>query len=73
MMSGETGDLEIDGKTIHRVLATDWLLGRYTMIDYWLLIADVQWALGCEREMRTILLTIHNKIQLFFIFVAYIK
>ena len=30
MMSGETGDLEIDGKTIHRVLATDWLLGRYT-------------------------------------------
>lgn len=21
---------EIDGKTIHRVLATDWLLGRYT-------------------------------------------
>lgn len=26
MMSGETGDLEIDGKVIHRVLATDWLL-----------------------------------------------
>ena len=30
MMSGETGDLEIDGKTIHRVLASDWLLGRCT-------------------------------------------
>lgn len=28
MMSGETGDIEIDGKTIHRVLAYDWLLGR---------------------------------------------
>ena len=28
MMSGDTGDLEIDGKTIHRVLETDWLLGK---------------------------------------------
>ena len=28
MMSGETGDLEVDGITIHRVLASDWLLGR---------------------------------------------
>ncbi|MGN0220509.1 MAG: ATP-binding protein [Prevotella sp.] len=28
MMSGETGDVTIDGKTIHRVLAKDWLLGR---------------------------------------------
>ena len=28
MMSGETGDLEVDGMTIHRVLASDWLLGR---------------------------------------------
>lgn len=28
MMSGETGDIEIDGKTIRRVLAYDWLLGR---------------------------------------------
>lgn len=28
MMSGDTGDLEIEGKTIHRVLATDWLLGK---------------------------------------------
>ena len=28
MMSGETGDLAIEGKTIHRVLASDWLLSR---------------------------------------------
>ena len=28
MMSGETGDLEVEGKIIHRVLAVDWLLGR---------------------------------------------
>lgn len=28
MMSGETGDIVIEGKTIHRVLAVDWLLGR---------------------------------------------
>ncbi|MGN0230444.1 MAG: hypothetical protein ACI4BH_11610 [Muribaculaceae bacterium] len=27
MMSGETGDLVVDGKTIRRVLAVDWLLG----------------------------------------------
>ena len=28
MMSGETGDLKIEGKIIHRVLARDWLLGK---------------------------------------------
>lgn len=25
MMKGETGDIEVDGKTIHRILAVDWL------------------------------------------------
>lgn len=28
MMNGETGDIKIDGLTIHRVLACDWLLNR---------------------------------------------
>lgn len=28
MMSGEAGNLEIDGKTIRRALASDWLLGK---------------------------------------------
>ncbi len=32
MMSGETGDIVIEGKTIHRVLAVDWLLGRNSAI-----------------------------------------
>lgn len=32
MMSGETGDLEIEGKTIHRVLAIDWLLGKISSV-----------------------------------------
>lgn len=29
MMSGETGDINIDGLTVHCVLATQWLLGSY--------------------------------------------
>lgn len=29
MMSGETGDLHVDGHIIHRVLATDWLLSQH--------------------------------------------